>query len=473
MNVRASHYQFMFPFLLKEKLIDDLKLTLLREGFEFFKLREESQGERFYGEQHIRHRKLEKFFLPNIEQMMFPESMEEQKNIRRFTKVTDYSGELSSEFLTMPFHIPSIDIVICPFQIGIMTIRVKLPDDLSFTDSLEFADVFRTLEPLEKEDAAKILSGDHEYSRMRDFVFEELVPSLRHFVAYQDEQASYFGSLPFFMDEKMYVISYVSLDSDHEITHTDLYRTGHLYGYNRKGEERTGPPNPAFLERYYDNSVYDAWADDTYYGVTAYNCYCLTKSDDADLREMMVNEMYGTQYYLIFLCFFYKIVLMKLMHIQSDTNINQDAEQIEDLIVDITEFSSNYFFPEVNTSTFGRNMFEIAMNVFQTERLQSHLLNTLETLYQNHEKLVSKRSNYLLQVLTIYSVISGVLGMNLVVDDVKNGWDWDKVLHFSSIEYIGLFFILSAIVISLAMGYYFVRQYVREYRKFKKKIKKA
>ena len=107
-------------------------------------------------------------------------------------------------------------------------------------------------------------------------------------------------------------------------------------------------------------------------------------------------------------------------------------------------------------------------NVFQIEHLMDHLMTTLETLYQNHERLTSKRSNNLLQVLTIYSVISGIFGMNIVVEDIKDGWKWKEISTFSVFEFFGLFVSITAVVIGVSMGYYFVKQYVHEYRKRKK-----
>ena len=458
----------MFPFLVKESRTQEFMDIMLDEGFEFFKLKETSQEDKFYGKHPVHHRKLEKFFLPNIEQLLFPEKMDQEKDIRRFSKALKCNGKLQGTYISVPFEIPSIDIVLCPFQVGILTIRVQLPEGITYSDSIEFADIFRTIEPIEKQDAGKIIYNHHEFGQVKDFIFEELCPFIKQFMDNQDEQSPYFGSMPFFMDEKMYAISYVSLDTVSEIDHGMLYRIGHMYGYDEGGGTRNVPSNPAFLEQYYNDFVYDAWADDTYYGVTDYTFFCLTKTKDDAVSDMITSEMYGKHYYSFLLYFFYKIVLMKLMHIQSDASISRDEEKIEELIVDITGFSSNYYFPEVNNSTFGKGTFRMVKNVFQIEHLMDHLMTTLETLYQNHERLTSKRSNNLLQVLTIYSVISGIFGMNLVVEDIKDGWKWSEISHFSVFEFFGLFVSITAIVIGTSMGYYFVKQYIHEHRKRKK-----
>ena len=231
----------MFPFLVKESRIDGFMDMMLNEGFEFFKLKETGQEDKFYGSHQINHRKLEKFFLPNIEQLLFPEKMDEKKHIRRFSKALGCSGKLQGRFSSTPFSIPSIDIVLCPFQIGILTIRVQLDEDVTYTDAIEFADIFRTIESIEEKDAGKIIYGHREFNQVKDFIFEELCPFIKAFMDNQDEQSPYFGSMPFFMDEKMYVISYISLEPDSEITNGMLYRLGHLYGYDENGNVRSSP----------------------------------------------------------------------------------------------------------------------------------------------------------------------------------------------------------------------------------------
>ncbi|MGN1402337.1 MAG: hypothetical protein ACI4XL_12645 [Bacillus sp. (in: firmicutes)] len=465
MDTEVAHFQFLFPFLLNNGRRDEMKQTMLDKGYDFFNLKDLDQENRFYGKHTVSHRRMEQFFLPNIEKILFPSDLEDDRYILRFSKVLNLKGEFTAKFVQTDFVIPSIDIILCPFNIGIMTIRVETRGDLTYTEAMEFGNLFRKMESIGENDSSTIVVGEDKYERIKDFIFECLSTELRQFIHEDEETTPYFGSLPFFMDERMYAISFIYVNPEEDISKEDLYRIGHLYGFDEKGNPYIGASNPKFLDRYYEAAVFDRWADETYYGISEYAYFCLTKSEDPENIDQLMDEMYGKHYYSVLLYYFYKITLMKLMHNQSLLSLAADTEKIEDNIFEITRFSANYYFPEVNSSSFGKDTFNMVKDVFQIEVLHSYLQNSLETLYQNHERLESRRTNYLLQVLTIYSVISGMLGMNLVIDNLENGLSWQELSKFSAIEMIVLVLVLSAVVISFVMGYFFAKKWVQERRK--------
>lgn len=57
----------------------------------------------------------------------------------------------------------------------------------------------------------------------------------------------------------------------------------------------------------------------------------------------------------------------------------------------------------------------------------------------------------LLFMLTVYTTISGIYGMNLVIEDWKGFADWSKVPGYSFFEWISLITALSGIGLSLAL----------------------
>lgn len=471
-KVQTSQFQFMFPFMLKDYVNADLVSTLLGDGFEFFKLENEDQEQKFYGGNKVSHRSLEKFFLPNIEKILFPETVKDLAGLRRFTKTINLECDMESEHIRTSFKIPSFDIIICPFQIGIMNIRVDLPEELSLSDSLHFSSEFRVMEPIEDDDSIRIIQCENEsYYKVKDFIFHALCTKIQDYIDEQNEASPYFGSLPFFMDERMYMIGYFDLNEDSEITATDLFRVGHLYGYNPDGTPFIGANNSKYIDRYYEKNVYDRWADETYFVVSDYTFSCVTKSSDEKLNKVLANGMYGKHFYSILLYFFYKIVLMKLSYEQSEIEINKDKDDIEELILKITDFSSRYYFPEVNSSTVGKEIFTIVKDVFQIDYLYSYVKTTLETLYQNHEKLTSKRHNYLLQILTIYTVISGIYGMNLVIQDWEGEIKWSKIPGYSFFEWISLIVAISGITVGTILGFFALKNWMKENLKKHKKRK--
>ncbi|WP_050616548.1 magnesium transporter CorA family protein [Bacillus testis] len=459
---QSSHFQFMFPFMLKRKSSDQVVEDLLADGFEFFNLKNNEQEAKFYNGHTVSHRSLEKFFLPNIERILFPKDYKVTESLRRFSKRVDLECKLESKKLQAHFTIPSVDIIICPFQIGIMNIRVELDEGLSLTDVLEFSAEFRVMEPIVDNDPSRLISCDkHRFHEVKDFIFHSLFSTIQEYVDKGEDNAPYFGSLPFFTDERMFVTGYLNMEGTTEITKTDLFRIGHLFGYDSDEQPFVGANNPAYVERYYDSNVYDRWAEETYFVISDYTFSCVTKSNEESVNRELANAMYGKHFYSILLYYYYKIVLMKLSYEQSEIEINKDRNKIEKLIMKITEFSAKYYFPEVNSSTTGKEIFQIVKNVYQIDYLYNHLNNTLETLYQNHERLVSTRHNYLLQILTVYTVISGIYGMNLVIEDWKGSVKWYKVADYSFFEWVNLVVALSGITISSVLGIYFLFNWIR------------
>ncbi|PLT35823.1 hypothetical protein [Bacillus sp. V5-8f] len=470
LRAKRSTLQFIFPFMLEENKTKKFVDRLVKDHFTFFQLKNMDQQDKFYGGVKVNHRMLEKYFLPNIEPILFPSNMEDKQGIRRFTKSVELTSTFRSPSLHTDFTIHSFDIFLCPFHIGIMNIRVSLPEDLSYTDALYFADTFRVMEPIvEDEENTTIASGNASYSKVKDFIFNELTPVMKDFIDQHKADSSYFGSLPFFIDERMYVIGYISLPEGSKVSKADLHRAGQLNGYDRGGKPFVGATNPDYIERYYRKNVYDRWADETYYVASEYSFFCVTSAKDK-LEELLVSQMFGQHYYGLLLCFYYKIVLLKLTHEHSKIDIEKDQDQTELLIVMITEFSAKYHFPEVNSTTSGKEIFHIVKAVFDLDRLYEDVKKTLSSLYQNQDQMATNRNNYLLQILTIYTVISGIYGMNLVIEDWKGKIGWAKIPDYSFFELISLFVALSGIIISAILGIISLKNWLKEKRSRQNRI---
>ncbi|MNC72423.1 hypothetical protein D3C75_1234740 [compost metagenome] len=73
---------------------------------------------------------------------------------------------------------------------------------------------------------------------------------------------------------------------------------------------------------------------------------------------------------------------------------------------------------------------------------------TLADLFQYQEKFQAKRRDNLLMILTVFTVVSGIYGMNQVIDDLKGSIDWSKMSHYSLFEYLALFLTFSGITVS-------------------------
>ncbi|CAH0239119.1 hypothetical protein SRABI96_02881 [Peribacillus sp. Bi96] len=469
-ETKRAFQQYIFPFTLEGNKIETFVKKLLEEDFVFLNLKDMDQQNQFYGGHKISHRKLEKYFMPYIEPILFPGNLKQKEGLRRFTKNLDIDCTFESPFLNTPFVINSIDIFICPFHIGMMNLRVTLPEGISYNDVLYFGDTFRILEPIaDDEEKTKVGCKKNQYEQVKDFIFNELLPPMEEYMDEEQADPTYFGSLPFFIDERMYVISYIAFPDDRDITKNDLFRASELNGYDNDGEAYIGSSNPDYIERYYRESVYDRWGEETYYVTSMYHFACVTKAT-GNLEQVLASQMYGHNFYTILLTFYYKMVLLKLVHEHSKIDIEKDQSNTEQLIFMITEFSAKYLFNEVNSTVTGKELFKKTEDTFRIAPLYKEVKETLSYLYQNQDKLSGKRSNYLLQILTIYTVISGIFGMNLYIGDWKGKLPWKAYMNYTFFEWVAVFVTISGLAISSILGFFFLKKWLQEKKSRKKRM---
>ncbi|PLT31742.1 hypothetical protein [Peribacillus deserti] len=468
--INESLVQLVFPFTIERRLSENLVNELIRKEYHFFKIQDGDMETAFYGDHRVSHRALEKNFLPNIEPLLYPPSCDVRHSFRRFSKVLNLDCEMISEHVRTTFKILSIDIVICPFKIGMINLRVELPKDMPISEALEFVDIIRVMEPiLEPEIQTDIVYKGKTYKKMKDFIFEEVCPFLIDYMDTYQAGSTYFGSLPFFIDERMYVVGFFALPEESKITPQDLYRFGHVNGFDTKGEPFIGASNQDYINRYIQKHTYDRWADETNYLVSEYIFACIS-SGNTGLKKMLASQMYGEYYYAFLLFYYYRIALMKLTYDQSQISIETKETGIEDLIVSITDFSSKFYYPEVNSRVSGREIFAKVKEIYNIEELYRQVKSTLNDLYQNQDKLTTKRNNYLLQILTTYTVISGIYGMNLVIQDWEGRIKWSKIPEYTFFEWISFLVAISGIAIGTILAMQALWNYLGEKRRRKRKI---
>ncbi|RDW15599.1 hypothetical protein [Oceanobacillus chungangensis] len=380
------------------------------------------------------------------------------------------SIRFESPHLITTFVIDSIDIFICPFHIGLLNIRIHFPEDLKTNDILHFGDLFRILIANEEE-MFKVKVGFNENSLylVRDFILQGL---LVDFTAYIDnrtaDSTTYFGSLPFFIDERMYVISFLPILNESKIIKKELYRIGELNGYDENGDAYVGASNPDYFERYYEEKVYDRWGDTTYYVTSDTHFSCVTK-EKGKIGKQLSQQMYGEHFYGLLLFFYYKLVLLKLSHDYSRVEVEKDIKKVELLTIMITTFTSKYYLPEINSTSAGKEIFRDVKRVFRIEKLYEDVKHSIAILDKNQDNWDGKRLNYLIQILTIYTVISGIFGMNLVIEELGT-LTFSRLKSYSIYEWLVLFVIFSGIFISFAMGFFFIKRWLNEKRSRKRKL---
>lgn len=445
--------QFIFPFSIKRGMTKELAGTLTGDGFTPFFLNRKDLQDQYYGQDYcVSHENMERSYMPFAAHVLFPREGDDHDTFRRYSRVNDLGCVMELPQGELPFRVLSTDVFICPFQLGYVTIRTQIERErIPLKFALEFADRFRSLENVTEADAATaIRCEERAFGQMEDFIFKNLVNGLENFLDQSDLNGAYFETLPFFVDERMMVQAFYGFEEGEEIDGETCYRASQLDGMKRDGSPYTSASSGEYIEQYCRDHRYSRWGPDTFYMTNEQTFCCLTRCDP-ETAHKLANQMYGEYYYGLLLSLFHKIVLLKLANVHSRLRIERDYEEIEDLIYYINKFSAKFYFLELISQTQGREIFFQLRKVYGNDELFEEVKQTLDDLFQYQETFQAKRRDNLLMILTVFTVISGIYGMNQVIEDLKGSIDWSKMLKYSVFEYIALFLTFSGIVVSAVL----------------------
>jgi len=451
--IREAHFQFLFPFSLTTDCHRDVKQTLERESFIPFRLDALDMENAFYGPKHrVSHRDMERYYLPFTNHVLFP-SEDNEESFQRMSKALGVHAVLRTRFFDAPFVLHSVDVVLCPFDTGFITLRVQLlKENLTLTEAIEFAERLRALQDAHSEDrAAKVVYENKTYEEVQDFIFQAIVPHMVEHLDRTPMDGAYFEELPYLIDERMYVMACYAFYEGEEISLLDRYRASRLDGLDDNGNPYISAYYMPYIEKFCRDTGLERWAPFAYYQ-TDESCFCCLNSLPERKSDAIVNKMYGEYYYGLLLNLFHRIVLLKLSNAYSRVQMERDSEKTELLIRDITTFSAKYNFLEVVSQSQGREIFLQLRSMYGNDELFEDVKQTLTDLFKYQENATSRRSSYLLTVLTIYTVISGIYGMNQVIEDLKNPIKWSKMSDYSPFEWLALAVTLSGLLVAFLLS---------------------
>ncbi len=466
-NIETGIFQFIYPFSIENGLELKILPFLKEHGFSFFQMDQLQKETAYYGDFSVSHREMEAYFLSFTNKVLFPHT-EQQKGIKRYSKALNVNALLKTELVSIPFQIASIDVILCPFELGFLTIRTQIKESMELSHALEFAGRFRKLEPRNDIDKkTQIIFKEKEYGKVNDFVYNVLFDGLPHFFEDIQSKGSYFETFPFFEDERMYVQSLLSIKEEDEICPADLYRAGSLCGITSEGAPFISAGNEEYILDYLKKNGYHRWAPLTYFVMEEHLFTCLTKENSRRVSEL-AGQLYGEFYYGILLNLFHKIVLLKLGHEYAELNIQNNNANMEKLIYSINSFTANYFSLELISQSPSREVFFLLRKKFNIELLYKEAKRTLSSLFKYQENVNAKKESLLLLLLTLYSVIGQMFGMSLVTSDFIGKIKWGHVLKYNPVEYFALIVAASGILVSIVLGLQSIREWLMD-RKIRKK----
>ncbi|NBC72373.1 hypothetical protein GT003_25535 [Paenibacillus sacheonensis] len=451
--IREALFQLLFPFSLNADCHQPMKETLLQAEFLPFRLDDKDAETAYYGPRHrVSHRDMERYYLPFTNHVLFP-AEDNGESFQRFSKRMDLRAALHTRFFDAPFVIHSVDVILCPFDTGFITLRVEMiKPDATFTEAIEFVERLRALQDAHAEDRASWVEHEGDrYEEVQDFIFQAIVPHTVNYLDRSPMDGAYFEELPYLIDERMYVIAFYAFPEHEEITLFDRYRAARLDGFGENGKPCISATHLPYIESYCRHTGLDRWAPYAYY-FTDETCFCNLNRLNSARADGIANKLYGEYYYGLLLNLFHRIVLLKLSNAYSRVQLERSPEQTEVLIRDITAFSAKYDFLEVVSQSQGREIFIQIRRVYGNDELFQDVKQTLNDLYKYQENSTSKRSSYLLTVLTIYTVISGIYGMNQVIEDLKGPIKWGKMNGYSPFEWLALAVTVTGLIVAFLLS---------------------
>ncbi|MGX9133082.1 hypothetical protein ACWV26_01725 [Rummeliibacillus sp. JY-2-4R] len=461
----------MMPFSFVAKKTHMLAEELLHNGYSFFDLQDVSQEATYYGDIHISNIALSQHFLPYIERRLFPRSMDEDA-FYRFSKSILQNGVMKIHNRQYAFTILSVDVVLCPFGIGFVSVRVELKHEYSLSETLDFMHHFRILEPKTVDEIGmEIQVESKSYESMNNLIMDFLCPEIQAFTIHDERRDGYFGSLPYFEDERMLVATYIEIDED-EIPIEQIYRASQLDGFTEDGLPLISAANTEHMEEYLKTRMNTRYMPNFCDIITEHVQTTLVFGQaDNILKEKIRIRFMGIHYYNILLHYFYKLTLLELSFRYCELAWKKDAIFVEQLMKQITIFSAKYYFQEISSRSSTRETGKRLRTIFKIDELFAEVSKTLDALYINQEKFSDQRQNQLLFILTVFTVLSGIFGMNLVTNDWGDKFNWSEIFKYNLFEWICLITAVSGILMSAILLLSTIFSWIKRKFLFKKNSK--
>lgn len=133
----------------------------------------------------------------------------------------------------------------------------------------------------------------------------------------------------------------------------------------------------------------------------------------------------------------------------------------------MTLFEAQYDFRDISALSEEKQLTLLLRQALDLQRIYDEAFHSLQHLYSTQEHLSDIKQNNLLFFLTMSTVISGAFGMNLVIDELKDGVTLSKLTALTFTEVFVLIVTLISIVAAVFFSVYTVSQLM--YQTYQKK----
>jgi len=450
MGISTTYVTCMMPFSYHERSKYKLYDALKEQGYTFFTLDNLQLQKAFYGDICVLHEEMDQYFLPYIERRIFPKK-EKSQAFLRYSKKVEQFATLHIHQKAYQFNVLSVDIIACPFQVGFISFRIELKGDYTFDEVVDFMHHIRILEPkMPDETGIQIRRNDQVFKSVSEYMLNDLCAFMHDFINHDAVRGGYFGSLPFFEDERMLLAGYI--EPEEALSTAQLYRLSQLDGLDEHGNPYISAENDEYMENYLDKRMNKRFSPKIEKLITEHVYMSIVLPHiPKKMQAIAQSRFMGTEYYQLILHYFYKLTLLKLSYLYSEVSVLHDQDYTEQLMEQIDQFSASYYFQEVSSRSTGIELANKLQEVFKIEQQYTEAKETLESLYRNQESTSTRRQNSLLFMLTIFTVLSGIYGMNLIIDEWKEPYKLSYLKSYTFFEWISFITAIFGIGLSIAV----------------------
>lgn len=460
-----GYSNFFFPLRLDKYKHKDLKEKIEQADF---KLYDESTASQLdYGDGEVdQYHRLRNYFMPYVEQKLF-ENQTNEECFLRFSKNFLKDFQLTSDGVDYPFSIASVDIILCPFSIVFLVIRTKHSENSTVSKTEEFIQRFRTLEKKQQftgKENNTLLGDSTEH-----FIQTELIAELP-FLFRKQQNKRYSNSFDNFQDKKMIVNNFITFEKEHD--DENLFHLNEGHGSHRYNELIKPFVAVEYIEAYLETHKFERYDKHLNY-IQAQETGTITTffREEDETWKFFKNYFNSAYYYQLIIHYFQSITLLTLSNEYAQVEWKKDQSYVRDLMKKISLFDARYRYTEISTYKEENELTRFLRRTLEINDKYDETIHSLNQLFTSQEQIADLKQNNLLFFLTMSTVITGVFGMNLVIEYWKNGISLKEIGDYSSMEYfvliISMVSVGFAIVLTTIRLIDIINEKVREFKKSK------
>ncbi len=221
-----------------------------------------------------------------------------------------------------------------------------------------------------------------------------------------------------------------------------IFTTRELYKLASLNDFEGNSGDQSFKESFLSRHLWERWVPDTYYTgidygtVTLQNIDRVSYSYHEEHYSSFADLIYQqhTRHYLIFilLSLYYRNFLQELSGRYAelqDMNNKQDLKKANEIISEYYNLNQQHVVGRITHNIDGIEKWNFYRRVLGIENLYSEVQKDMKELNQRKLEALNESQNKEIHQLTIIAAITGIFGMNLILN--KNGWDevftWNMV----------------------------------------------